>query len=90
VEGAAIMGQLLVRDLDDEVIRRLEQRAAAHGCSIEAEHRAILEAALRSEAQASPIEASRRLRQELAQPGPDSADIIREARSGRVPGCKSH
>ncbi|HUB43686.1 MAG TPA: Arc family DNA-binding protein [Acetobacteraceae bacterium] len=83
------MGQLLVRDLDDEVIRRLKQRAAAHGRSIEAEHRAILEAALRSETEVSPIETSRQLRQELAQSGPDSSDIIREARARRVPGCKS-
>ncbi|HYZ21372.1 MAG TPA: hypothetical protein VE690_04370, partial [Rhodopila sp.] len=41
------MGQLLVRDLDDEVIRRLKKRAAANGRSTEAEHRAILEAAVR-------------------------------------------
>lgn len=36
------MGQLLVRDLDDDVIRRLKRRAAANGRSTEAEHRAIL------------------------------------------------
>ena len=74
------MGQLLVRDLDDEVIRRLKQRAAAHGRSTEAEHRAILEAAVRSETEATPIEVSRRFRQELAPSGPDGTEIIRQAR----------
>jgi plasmid stability protein len=38
---------LIVRQLDDELVRRLKQRASAHGRSAEAEHRAILEEALR-------------------------------------------
>ena len=78
------MGQLLVRDLDDEVIRRLKQQAAAHGRSTEAEHRAILEAAVRSGGETPPLEASRRFRQELAPSGPDGADIVRQAREERV------
>ena len=77
------MGQLLVRDLDDEVIRRIKQRAAAHGRSTEAEHRAILEAAVLATGE-PPIEASRRLRQELAPAGPDGTDLIRTARQERV------
>lgn len=78
------MGQLLVRDLDEDVIRRIKQRAAAHGRSTEAEHRAILEAAIRGGSDASPVEASRRFRQEIAQSGPDAAEIIRQAREERV------
>lgn len=78
------MGQLPVRDLDDDVIRRLRQRAAAHGRSTEAEHRAILEAAVRGEPGATVLAASRRLRQEIAPSGPDGADIIRAAREERV------
>jgi len=78
------VGQLLVRDLDDEVIRRLKQRAAAHGRSTEAEHRAILEAAIRGGGETSRIEASRRFRQEIAPSGPDGADIIRQARDERA------
>jgi antitoxin FitA len=78
------MGQLLVRDLDDEIIRRIKRRAAAHGLSTEAEHRAILEAAVRGQAGTSPIEASRRFRQELAPSTADGADIIRAAREERV------
>jgi plasmid stability protein len=40
------MAQLIVRNLDEEVVRRLKIRAAEHGCSMEAEHRSILRAAL--------------------------------------------
>lgn len=36
------MGQLLVRDLDDEVVAELKRQAAANGRSAEAEHREIL------------------------------------------------
>jgi plasmid stability protein len=41
------MATLLVRRLDDDLVRRLKARASTHGRSVEAEHRAILEAALR-------------------------------------------
>jgi hypothetical protein len=40
------MATLLVRNLDDELVRLLKQRAKSHNTSAEAEHRAILEAAL--------------------------------------------
>jgi len=39
--------QLLVRDVDEALVRALKQRAASNGRSTEAEHRMILEAALR-------------------------------------------
>jgi plasmid stability protein len=42
----AAMGQLIVRDLDDALIRRLKERAAKHGISMEAEHRRLLEESL--------------------------------------------
>ena len=41
------MASLIVRRLDDDLVRRLKARALAQGRSAEAEHRAILEAALR-------------------------------------------
>ena len=41
------MAQLIVRNLDEEVVKRLKVRAAQHGRSAEAEHRLILEEALR-------------------------------------------
>jgi plasmid stability protein len=41
------MAQLLVRNLDDDLVRRLRARAEMNRRSAEAEHRAILEEALR-------------------------------------------
>jgi antitoxin FitA len=40
------MPDLLVRGVDDEIVRALKERAGAHGRSAEAEHREILTAAL--------------------------------------------
>ena len=40
------MAQLLVRGLSEETVRLLRERAKAHGRSVEAEHRAILEEAV--------------------------------------------
>jgi plasmid stability protein len=40
------MAQLLVRNLPDAIVHELRRRAAAHHRSIEAEHRAVLKAAL--------------------------------------------
>lgn len=40
------MADLLVRGVDDEVVRTLKERAGARGHSAEAEHRLILAAAL--------------------------------------------
>ncbi len=46
------MGQLIVRGLDDRLIRALKQRAHRAGHSAEAEHRAILQQALHAETEA--------------------------------------
>lgn len=40
------MGQLLVRKFDDDLKRRLRERAARHGVSMEEEARIILQATL--------------------------------------------
>ncbi len=40
------MANLLVRDVDESLVKALKQRAGKHGRSAEAEHRAILAAAL--------------------------------------------
>lgn len=42
------MNQLIVRNLEEEVVRELKLRAARHGRSAEAEHREILREALLS------------------------------------------
>lgn len=43
------MGQLIVRKLEDELVRKLKTQAAEHGRSAEAEHREILRTALMPE-----------------------------------------
>ena len=40
------MDKLNIEHLDQEIIRRLEQRAALHGCSVESELDSILKSAL--------------------------------------------
>ncbi len=40
------MAQLLVRNLDEELVRHLKKRAGEHGVSVEEEHRRILREAL--------------------------------------------
>lgn len=42
------MAQLIVRNLDDALVRNLKRRAAEHGHSAEEEHREILRQALAS------------------------------------------
>ncbi len=70
------MGQLLVRDIDDWIIRALERRAAAHGRSVEAEHRAILEAALAPD-QESFFDRAARLRAQTPPSTFGNAGLIR-------------
>ena len=41
------MANLIVRDIDESLVRALKQRAAGHGRSAEAEHREILASVLR-------------------------------------------
>lgn len=73
------MGQLLVRNLDDRLIRSLKQRALSNGRSVEAEHRAILESVLKPETE-SFAELAARLRAEAPWQTTDSTAIIRADR----------
>lgn len=82
------MGQLTVRKVDDEIIRRLKLRAAEHGRSAEAEHREILKQALMGEQRPkmSREEWWRRADELRKQTGPlpdESWEIIREFRDKR-------
>ena len=72
------MARLTVRQVPDRIVRELKQRAAAHGRSVEAEHREILRRALlgNSEDFATRAEA---LRQRLASTV-DSMEVIRADR----------
>jgi plasmid stability protein len=47
IQSEDFMAQLMVRNLTDDLVKALKQRAAKHNRSAEQEHREILEAALR-------------------------------------------
>lgn len=70
------MGQLLVRGVEDRIIRLLKERAARHGRSMEAEHRAILEDVFADTAETF-AEMAKRLRESLPPSRCDSARQIR-------------
>ena len=63
IDSARLKGgpvaQLIVRDLEEDLVRRLRLRAARHGKSAEAEHREILRQAL------GPRAAAKTLKQRL-------------------------
>jgi plasmid stability protein len=70
------MGVLTVRALDDALIKELRIRAARHGRSAEAEHRLILEEALRpagSRSKALPAAADRASRDGTSPTRPTSS-----------------
>lgn len=72
------MAQLTVRNISEQVIRALKQRAVAHGRSAEAEHREILRAAL-LEVEKDFAARARALRQRLRS-SVDSSELIRADR----------
>ncbi|MGB5814808.1 MAG: DNA-binding protein [Thermoanaerobaculia bacterium] len=51
------MAQLIVRNLEEEVVRELKQRAARHDRSAEEEHREILRNALKTSRTRTPLKA---------------------------------
>ena len=74
------MAQLTVRNLDHELVRRLKIRAAEHNRSAEAEHRAILETALRSSAAGFWEQAAAMRRATRGRAATDSAVLVRHDR----------
>ena len=54
---------LIVRNIDDELVRRLKMRAARHNRSAEAEHREILRQVLAGEPAEALVEVAARLRE---------------------------
>ncbi len=83
------MATLTVRNLDDDVVRALRIRAAEHGRSAEAEHRAILRQVLTANRQASPraVTAERlaEFRHRTAGRGSaPAAELLEESRAGRA------
>jgi plasmid stability protein len=74
------MGVLTVYQVDDDLIRALEIRAAKYGRSAEEEHRRILEEALRPSREEF-LKLARESREELkGRDFSDTTDIIRRSR----------
>jgi len=74
------VSDLLIRNLDEQTLKRLKQRAKASGRSLQSETRRILEqAAGRSNQQALKVAAS--WRKQLGKQATDAAEMIREDRS---------
>jgi plasmid stability protein len=74
------MGRLLGRNVDDDLIRRLKERATVSGRSAEAEHRAILEHAFRPGCESFAERAARWRRLTAGRGTTDSAELIRADR----------
>jgi antitoxin FitA len=85
------MATLTVRNLDDDVVRRLRIRAAEHGRSAEAEHREILRLVLIRE-EADQAEQRQRVAERLTEfrrrtggrESPSAAQLLEEARTERT------
>ncbi len=79
------MAQLLVRDVPEETVAALKKRAKEHGRSAEAEHRAILEEALKRQHNDfwERVDAARRELQESGRAFSDSTALIRQDRDSR-------
>ena len=76
------MADLLIRGLDDVVIKKLKERAARHMTSLNGEVKEIITREIRY----SPGEFARIARQSREETGPiegDSTDLVREDRDGR-------
>jgi plasmid stability protein len=77
------MPQLLVRDVPRDLVEALKRQASHHGRSAEAEHRAILEKALKAGRESFRANAAR-LRAEMAgRIVSDSTELLREDRDSR-------
>lgn len=74
------MAQLTVRNVDDTIAAALKERAAKAGRSAEAEHRRILEEALRSGRNRDFFAEARSRRIKLASDSPTTTDILRNDR----------
>lgn len=83
------MATLTVRNLEDDLVRRLRIRAAEHGRSAEAEHREILrEALVRGEQSAVNRLAAERLadfqRRTAGRGSASSTELLKESRDERM------
>ena len=74
------MAQLTVRNVDDDIAAALKARAARAGRSAEAEHRKILEEALRPRENSNFFEQARSRRLKLPPGSPRTTDLLRDDR----------
>lgn len=78
------MGQILVRNLDDDVITRLKEKAQRDGTSLEQTARQILTGAAKP-SRADIIKAARQIRERIGHVPGDSTELIREDRDNDEP-----
>ena len=82
------MATLTVRNLDEDIVRRLRIRAAEHGRSAEAEHREILRLALAGEGRLERRQAAERLadfrRRTAGRGSPSAEELLHQARAERM------
>lgn len=84
------MATLTVRNLDDDIVRRLRIRAAEHGVSAEAAHRDILRvtllegAAPRLDREAAAARLAEFRRRIAGRGSAASASLLEESRTGRM------
>jgi antitoxin FitA len=88
------MATLIVRNLDDALVRQLRIRAAEHGRSAEAEHREILRIALTNTLTVRRQDAADRLaafrKRTAGRGGPAASDLLPEAREARLRSLAGH
>lgn len=78
------MASLHVRNVDDEIVKRLKERAERNGRSAEAEHRELLRQSLVDEPKPSFDELAAMLRERLkGRPHTPSEILLRESRDER-------
>lgn len=79
------MGDILIRNLDDDVIAAWKKRADANGRSLQSELHAELSAAVKAERKRAAIEIAARIRMESKPErlGCESWELIREDRDSR-------
>jgi antitoxin FitA len=79
-----MVGNLHVRNIDDDLIVRLKRRALRHGRSAEAEHREILRLALAAEPETSFDDLAAKLRAMTARRRQTPSELLlREGREER-------
>lgn len=78
------MAQVLVRNLDDAVLRRFKERAQRENVSLEETLRRVLTQAARP-SRAEIVEEARRIREKIGSVPGDSTALIREDRDNDEP-----